>query len=61
MPRNTLEQGNSMNNSVNASMRPRRDAAEYRTLHLLRRFFPPASMRPRRDAAEYRYDTSAVD
>ncbi len=53
MPRNTDVRANVTIDLLGASMRPRRDAAEYiyDLLHL--HASAAASMRPRRDAAEY--------
>ncbi len=53
MPRNTCVLALSVDDDVGASMRPRRDAAEYRGSKRNVCRNRCASMRPRRDAAEY--------
>ncbi len=53
MPRNTLDFSLSFAIFAPASMRPRRDAAEYLCIRWRPRSSNTASMRPRRDAAEY--------
>ncbi len=53
MPRNTHITERVRQLERAASMRPRRDAAEYYNILALSRHPRHASMRPRRDAAEY--------
>ncbi len=55
MPRNTTHRTNEETGQIYASMRPRRDAAEYRLRTAVCELVDGASMRPRRDAAEYLY------
>ncbi len=53
MPRNTRRTRIGAGRGSGASMRPRRDAAEYGVITRLQDLKDYASMRPRRDAAEY--------
>ncbi len=54
MPRNTFRRNYVIEPHRWASMRPRRNAAEYLKKRNFTHISGPASMRPRRNAAEYR-------